>query len=292
MLYSAGGPAIGRPHAPIALAGRNISEIAVPPPRIIQDRFGSTAGGARAGFAPDVKDEPLGIFLEGWGEWRVDRSLPMHNGRGRETSPGVIAQERPACRPGHPPTKCDRVSGVAVTQSQLAQALGVSARTLERWARLGMPVLAVRGAYGRPRYDLAACRNWAVSHPTQGQRSATPNPTNPTNQPDTPDTPQLEPWPIDEPAKRKELTPSERLAKARATDLEIKLHRRRGDILTKGQVEAEWTRQGRVVRGAMLEVPAALAVRYPGVEGLEDTCRHLIIDAMKHLAAAYEGPSG
>ena len=38
----------------------------------------------------------------------------------------------------------------------------------------------------------------------------------------------------------------------------------------------------------MLEVPAAVAIRYPGVEGLEDTCRHLIIDAMKHLAAGYK----
>ena len=38
----------------------------------------------------------------------------------------------------------------------------------------------------------------------------------------------------------------------------------------------------------MLEVPAAVAIRYPGVEGLEDTCRYLIIDAMKHLAAGYK----
>ena len=71
-------------------------------------------------------------------------------------------------------------------------------------------------------------------------------------------------------------------------DLEIKLHQRRGNILTKSEVETEWTRQGRAVRAAMLEVPAAVAIRYPGVEGLEDTCRHLIIDAMKHLAAGYK----
>ena len=85
-----------------------------------------------------------------------------------------------------------------------------------------------------------------------------------------------------------ELTPAERLTKARATNLEIKLHQRRGNILTKSEVETEWTRQGRAVRAAMLEVPAAVAIRYPGVEGLEDTCRHLIIDAMKHLAAGYK----
>ena len=42
----------------------------------------------------------------------------------------------------------------------------------------------------------------------------------------------------------------------------------------------------------MLEVPAAVAIRYPGVEGLEDTCRHLIIDAMKHLAAGYKARQG
>ena len=180
---------------------------------------------------------------------------------------------------------------MSVTQAELAEALGVSVRTLARWARLGMPVLEGLGPQGRPRYNLAACRNWAVSQPTQGQRRGTPSLTNPTPQPDTPDTPPLGPRPSDEPAKR-ELTPSEQLAKARATDLEIKLHQRRGDILTKEQVEAAWTRQGRALRGAMLEIPAAVAVRYPGVEGLEDTCRHLIIDAMKHLAATYEGPSG
>ena len=44
----------------------------------------------------------------------------------------------------------------------------------------------------------------------------------------------------------------------------------------------------------MLEVPAAVAIRYPGVEGLEDTCRHLIIDAMKHspLRGADPAPLG
>ena len=41
-------------------------------------------------------------------------------------------------------------------------------------------------------------------------------------------------------------------------------------------------------RGALLEVPAALAVRYPGIEGLEETCRHLITDAMRNLAESYK----
>ena len=175
-----------------------------------------------------------------------------------------------------------------VTQTELAKALGVSTRTLERWARAGMPVLAQRAAYGRPRYDIAACRKWAAERPTQGRR----NPTRPTSEtPDTPNTrhgpPALGPRALED-ADKRELTPAERLAKARATDLEIKLHQRRGNILTKSEVETEWTRQGRAVRAAMLEVPAEVAIRYPGVEGLEDTCRHLIIDAMKHLAAAYK----
>ena len=162
---------------------------------------------------------------------------------------------------------------MSVTQTELAKALGVSTRTLERWARAGMPVLAQRAAYGRPRYDIAACRKWAADQPTQGRR----HPTRPT--PDTPDTRH---------AKPDKLTPAERLAKAKATAIEIGLHQRKGDILSKAEVETEWTRQGRAVRAAMLEVPAAVAIRYPGVEGLEDTCRHLIVDAMKRLAAGYK----
>ena len=106
-----------------------------------------------------------------------------------------------------------------VTQTELAKALGVSTRTLERWARAGMPVLAQRAAYGRPRYDIAVCRKWAADQPTQGRR----NPTRP-----TPDT----------------LNPTSS------------------------------------------RLPSA--IRYPGVEGLEDTCRHLIVDALKRLAAGYK----
>ena len=112
-----------------------------------------------------------------------------------------------------------------VTQSELAKALGASTRTLDRWARAGMPVLEERGARKRLRYNLVACREWASSRPTQGR-----HPTQDKARP-----PVLGP-----------LTPAERLATARATDLEIKLHQRRGNLLTKSEVEAEWTRQGRV----------------------------------------------
>ena len=82
------------------------------------------------------------------------------------------------------------------------------------------------------------------------------------------------------------LTPAERLATARATDLEIKLHQRRGNLLTKSEVEAEWARQGRVAPYSKSR--PALAVRYPGIEGLEETCRHLITDAMRNLAESYK----
>ena len=62
-----------------------------------------------------------------------------------------------------------KVSGVSVTQSELADALGVSTRTIERWAAAGMPVLEQRAAQGRPRYNLAQCRKWAAERPTQGR---------------------------------------------------------------------------------------------------------------------------
>ena len=186
----------------------------------------------------------------------------------------------PQCSPGalaYLARQSVTVSGVSVTQSELAEALGVSTRTIERWAAAGMPVLEQRAAQGRPRYNLAQCRKWAAERPTQGRHKPAR----------AKGTPELGPRALEDPEKV-ELTPAERLTKARATDLEIKLHQRRGNILTKSEVETEWTRQGRAVRAAMLEVPAEVAIRYPGVEGLEDTCRHLIIDAMKHLAAGYK----
>ena len=58
---------------------------------------------------------------------------------------------------------------MSVTQSELADALGVSTRTIERWAAAGMPVLEQRAAQGRPRYNLAQCRKWAAERPTQGR---------------------------------------------------------------------------------------------------------------------------
>ena len=164
-----------------------------------------------------------------------------------------------------------------VTQTELAKALGVSTRTLERWARAGMPVLAQRAAYGRPRYDIAACRKWAAERPTQGRR----NPTRPTSEtPDTPDTPTRPPGPWPPSARGR----GQARAHPRRTSREGPRNRPRnqappaprGNLLTKDEVETEWTRQGRAVCAAMLEVPrAAVAIRYPGVEGLEDTCRHL-----------------
>ena len=114
---------------------------------------------------------------------------------------------------------------------------------------------------GRNASAGAACRVWTPALryrrvPKMGGGSTdTRAPT-----PDTPDTRH---------AKPDKLTPAERLAKAKATAIEIRLHQRKGDILSKAEVETEWTRQGRAVRAAMLEVPAAVAIRYPGVEGLE-----------------------
>ena len=138
-------------------------------------------------------------------------------------------------------------------------------------------------AAGRNASAGAACRVWTPALryrrvPKMGGGSTDTR----APQPDTPDTPDTRH------AKPDKLTPAERLAQAKATAIEIGLHQRKGDILSKAEVETEWTRQGRAVRAAMLEVPAAVAIRYPGVEGLEDTCRHLIVDTMKRLAAGYK----
>ena len=71
------------------------------------------------------------------------------------------------------PDKVYKVSGVSVTQSELAEALGVSARTIERWAAAGMPMLAKKAPRDRARYNLAQCRKWAAERPTQGRRNPT-----------------------------------------------------------------------------------------------------------------------
>ena len=68
-----------------------------------------------------------------------------------------------------------------VSKHALANALGVSRRTIERWKRDGMPSLAVRGAYRSPRYDLRVCQDWASNLPTQGRS----RPTRPTSTPDS-----------------------------------------------------------------------------------------------------------
>ena len=167
---------------------------------------------------------------------------------------------------------------MSVTKSELAEALGVSTRTIERWA-------AGRNARARATGSSRA----AALQPRPMSQVGPPNARHKgdTSRRARRGAPELGLRALEDPEKV-ELTPAERLTKARATNLEIKLHQRRGNILTKSEVETEWTRQGRAVRAAMLEVPAAVAIRYPGVEGLEDTCRHLIIDAMKHLAAGYK----
>ena len=132
-----------------------------------------------------------------------------------------------------------KVSGVSVTQSELADALGVSTRTIERWAAAGMPVLEQRAAQGRPRYNLAQCRKWAAERPTQGRHKPAR----------AKGAPELGPRALEDPEKV-ELTPAERLTKARATNLEIKLHQRRGNILTKSGDRREGTPQWRRIRAA------------------------------------------
>ena len=82
-----------------------------------------------------------------------------------KSSPGVLANLA---------RQSVKVSGVSVTQSELADALGVSTRTIERWAAAGMPVLEQRAAQGRPRYNLAQCRKWAAERPTQGRHKRAP----------------------------------------------------------------------------------------------------------------------
>ena len=75
---------------------------------------------------------------------------------------------------------CLSMSSMPVSKHALANALGVSRRTIERWKQDGMPSLAVRGAYRSPRYDLRVCQDWASNLPTQGR-------SRPTRPPSTPD---------------------------------------------------------------------------------------------------------
>lgn len=54
-----------------------------------------------------------------------------------------------------------RASEQLLSKQRLAEALGVSPRTIDRWAEKGMPVaLRLWGGSGAPRYQLSACVEW------------------------------------------------------------------------------------------------------------------------------------
>ena len=146
-----------------------------------------------------------------------------------------------------------------VTQTELAGALGISVRTVKRWtaarhasagatgsARTARATISPRVGNGRPNARHKGAATGHGGTPETGDTGHGP--------------PILGPRAVE----KRELTPAEGLAKAKATDIEIKLHQKKGVILSKAEVETEWVGQGRAVRAAMLEVPAAVAIRYPG----------------------------
>jgi phage terminase Nu1 subunit (DNA packaging protein) len=51
-----------------------------------------------------------------------------------------------------------------LTRQQVARALAVTPRTIDRWAEKGMPIaLRLWGGSGAPRYQLSACLDWHAS---------------------------------------------------------------------------------------------------------------------------------
>ena len=151
------------------------------------------------------------------------------------------------------------------SNTQIAETFGVSRRTIHRWTSDGMP--CVKGSNRlKTRYDPIECHTWRSARQTQIlERKAAAS--------------ARAPW-----GREKAVTASERLKQAKAKDLELKGELQRGDLLPRMDFEAKWRQQGRAARSAFSQVAPEIAIRYPGVEGLEATARDLIRAELKGLA--------
>ena len=158
---------------------------------------------------------------------------------------------------------------MAHTQIDLAAALGVSRRTIQRFTAAGMPRTGP-GRGKRRKYDLAECRAWVAEREDEPAR-VTPEQPLPSR-----------PAPPPEPIKP---TPKIRLVHARALEIEMNLHERRGELLSKAEVQAAWDYQVRRAKARLMTLPATRPLEHPTAPGLEFLADQLIRSALAELAA-------
>jgi len=94
------------------------------------------------------------------------RACEQCGGSLKHIAPARIAKARfcdAACRRAWhrehgAPTAAPPIAWPGVTRRELAAALGVTTRTIERYMAAGLPHVRLRN--GRPRFDLSSCLEW------------------------------------------------------------------------------------------------------------------------------------